>query len=360
MTTSTRRRFLRSLAALGAGLTVTSTRRATAAPTKSTQTEPEGYFTIGRRKDHWWLITPDGEPFFSMGLNHIDPATLRYPENVDLWRERYRGSTIRWIKESVAPNLKAWGFNTVGWVQEVTVRKWRHSRAFTVDEYRAGEAHGPLRFPERRLEGVVRLRGPLPLRGIGRGAEPDRLLLQRLPDVDALPTGQCLAGTNLRPRSIEDRGGPPGTDRARNELLTNHARRHPAVRPHHLLLGDRYDAAKPFVDVLSFQDFRNPVTHLKEWHEKTGKLVLLADAARIKWQTRPGEFTPNDGQWYAETLAKLFENPGCVGFHLCGAYQRNKARRYGLLDEREQPDEENVARIRAANNAVARLLDEDD
>ncbi|WP_436299110.1 sulfatase-like hydrolase/transferase [Stieleria mannarensis] len=30
-----------------------------------------------------------------------------------------------------------WGFNTVGWVQEVTVRKWRHSRAFTIDEYRA-------------------------------------------------------------------------------------------------------------------------------------------------------------------------------------------------------------------------------
>lgn len=60
-----------------------------------------------------------------------------YAENVSIWRQKYGGSTIRWIKESVAPNLEAWGFNTVGWVQEVTVRKWRHSRAFTADKYRA-------------------------------------------------------------------------------------------------------------------------------------------------------------------------------------------------------------------------------
>ena len=60
---------------------------------KTTQPEPDGFFTPGKRKDHWWLITPDGKPFFSMGLNHIDPASLRYPENLDLWREKYGGST---------------------------------------------------------------------------------------------------------------------------------------------------------------------------------------------------------------------------------------------------------------------------
>ena len=99
--------------------------------TTSRSPAPSGFFTLGKRKDHWWLISPAGKPFFTMGLNHIDPASLRYPENLDIWREKYGGSTLRWIKESVAPNLKAWGFNTVGWVQEVTVKKWRHSRAFT-------------------------------------------------------------------------------------------------------------------------------------------------------------------------------------------------------------------------------------
>ncbi len=118
-------------------------------------------------------------------------------------------------------------------------------------------------------------------------------------------------------------------------------------------------AAKPYVDVLSFQDFRDPVRHLDEWHRKTGKPVLLADAARIKWQTLPGEITRNNGAWYAETLAELFKNPGCIGFHLCGAYQRNRARRYGLLDEMEKPDAENVNLMKAANEKISRWMGEE-
>ncbi len=47
-----------------------------------------------------------------------------------------------------------------------------------------------------------------------------------------------------------------------------------------------------------------------------------------------------------------------IGFHLCGAYQRNRARRYGLLDEQEKPDEENVALMKAANEQIARWMDE--
>lgn len=66
---------------------------------------------------------------------------------------------------------------------------------------------------------------------------------------------------------------------------------------------------------------------------------------------------PNDGAWYAETLAELLKNPGCVGFHLCGAYQRNKARRYGLLDEREAPDTEQVELMKAANQKVSQWME---
>ena len=130
MNKGNRRQFLRSSFAMGAGLALTPlSRLAAAEAAKTTQLEPDGFFTLGKRKDHWWLITPDGKPFFTMGVNHIDPATLRYPENIHIWREKYGGSTVRWIKESVAPNLKKWGFNSVGWVQEVSVRQWQHSRA---------------------------------------------------------------------------------------------------------------------------------------------------------------------------------------------------------------------------------------
>lgn len=73
----------------------------------------------------------------------------------------------------------------------------------------------------------------------------------------------------------------------------------------------------------------------------------------LRHPARPGGFVPNDGEWYADVLAELFDNPGCIGFHLCGAYQRNKARRRGLLDELERPDQENVELIRAANAKVS-------
>ena len=56
--------------------------------------------------------------------------------------------------------------------------------------------------------------------------------------------------------------------------------------------GDRYEAnaplpmevveaAKPYVDVLAFQDFSGKVCeHMEEWHTKTGMPVLWADGAR--------------------------------------------------------------------------------
>jgi len=380
-----RRHFLQGGLAFGAGLAAKLTPdSALATQTKTTQIKPEGFFTLGQRENHWWLITPEGRPFFSMGLNHIDPASLRYPENLDIWREEYGGSTIRWIEESVAPNLESWGFNTVGWVQEVTVRQWRHSRAFTVDEYRALDMPYCHLLPFTESHQWEQHTVHYDFRGddwkewvdyVARShcaelADEKNLIGYFYSDcptwIHNRPHNQWR-GPIFDPERLETQAGR----KELSELATSYYKTiHDAIRrydKHHLILGDRYeanapiameviDAAKPFVDVLSFQDFRDPVTNLDEWHKKTGKPVLLADAARIKWQTQPGEFTPNDGHWYAETLAALHLNPGCIGFHLCGAYQRNKGRRYGLLDEMEKPDTENVNLMKAANERVTHKM----
>ena len=100
------------------------------------------------------------------------------------------------------------------------------------------------------------------------------------------------------------------------------------------------------------EDFRSPVEHLEMWHKKTGKPVLLADGAGVDWKSKEF-YRPNNGEWYAKTLAGLHMNPGCVGVHLCGAYQRNKSRRRGLLDELENPDEKQVSIIRSANEKIS-------
>ena len=383
-----RRDFIKDGMTLFAGLSLGSAKlmsEVTATKGDTTQSQPDGYFTLGRENGQWWLITPEGKPFFSMGLNHIDPASLRYPENIDIWREKYGGSTLRWIRESLVPNLKSWGFNTVGWVQEVTVREWRHSRAFTVDEYRALQMPYCHLLPFTESHQWEKHTVHYDFRSEDWKEWCDYVARDQCAELSDDPNligyfySDCPTWIHHRLRN-QWRGPIFDPDRLKSEAgrkeLTELAHSyykttHDAIRrydKHHLILGDRYEAnapiameviqaALPFVDVLSFQDFRDPVNHLKEWHEKTGKPVLLADAAKMKWQTLPGEFTRNEGAWYAETLAELFKNPGCIGFHLCGAYQRNKARRYGLLDEREIPDSEHVEVMKAANRRITKLLD---
>ena len=384
MKNTPRRTFLKRMSAIGTGLILTSASlTAHSQSVETTQQNPDGFFTLGRRKDHWWLISPDGKLFFSMGLNHIDPATLRYPENIHIWREKYGGSTIRWIKQSVVPNLNEWGFNTVGWVQEVTVRKWQHSRAFTIDEYRSLEMPYCHLLPFMESHQWEKHTVHYDFRSEDWKEWCDYVARSHCAE---LADEKNLIGyfysdcpTWIHSRADNQWRGPIfdpeqlKTDSGRNELTelarSYYQTTHDAIRrydKHHLILGDRYEAnapiamevinaALPFVDVLSFQDFRDPVNHLSEWYEKTGKPVLLADAARV--EPRSEEFfQPNSGAWYAETLAGLFRNTGCIGFHLCGAYQRNKARRRGLLDEMEVPDTENVNLIKAANQKISESM----
>ncbi|MEM7557844.1 MAG: agarase [Planctomycetota bacterium] len=381
------RRQLVSYSLIGTGILTMPFPTASRADT--TQASADGYFTLGERNGHWWLLTPEGKPFFTMGLNHIDPASLRYPENIEIWREKYGGSTIRWIEESVAPNLNEWGFNTVGWVQEVTVRRdglgaWQHSRAFTIDEYRAldmpychllpfTESHQWEKFVmhyDFRSDDWKEWCDYVARSHCAALSEERNLIGYFYSDCPTWihqRTANEWRGPIFDPEALKTEAGRKELrDLARSYYKTTHD----AIRrydKHHLILGDRYEAnapiatevveaALPFVDVLSFQDFRDPVKHLAEWHKKTGKPVLLADAAGVDWRSQEF-FKPNNGTWYAETLAALHKNPGCIGFHLCGAYQRNKARRRGLLDEMENPDGEHIDLIKRGNLEISEKME---
>ena len=81
------------------------------------------YFTVQEFDGRHLFATPGGEPFFAISFNHIDSSAMRYPENIHLWQDRYGASEERWIKGRVAPDLKAWGFNSIGWNQEVVLRR---------------------------------------------------------------------------------------------------------------------------------------------------------------------------------------------------------------------------------------------
>ncbi|MEM9721584.1 MAG: agarase [Bacteroidota bacterium] len=345
---------------------------------KTTQENTKGFFTLGEVDGHVFFITPQGEPFFSLGINHIDPASSRYPENLHMWEEKYNGSTIEWLKKSVKPNLEKWGFNTMGWEQEVTVKKWQHSRSFTVDELKA------LDMPYCRMLPFIEAHQwekhtvhydffsedwiawcEYVARAYCAEVKDDPNLIgyffSDCPTwIHDRPENQWR-GPMFDPEELESQQGRAKLSKMAKQYYKTI---HDAIRkydPNHLILGDRYEAnapiamevieaAMPYVDVLSFQDFKDPATHLAEWYKKTGKPVLLADGSGIAM----GEdnFKRAEGNWYKKQVEALFENKGCVGFHLCGAYQRNKARRKGLLDEQEHPDVENIALIQQTNEQI--------
>ena len=364
---------------------------ATTRAVATTQTAADGFFTLGRRGNRWILLTPDRQPFFSTGLNHIDSSSLRYPENLARWEQHYDNDTLKWIRESVAPNLRSWGFNSVGWVQEISVRQHAHTRAFTLEEYRA------LEMPFCHL---------LPFIETHQWNQSDRnpdLFSPAFEDwCDYVARAHCgrlrnesqLIGyfysdcpTWVHTQSSTHWRGPMfdperlQSDVGRQELSAM-ARRyyqvtHDAIRrydPHHLILGDRYEAnarlpleiinaAIPFVDVLSFQDFKNPVERLQYWHNATGMPVLMADGtanrAKVTDESgtyREGSYALTDGNWYAETVAGLLLNPGAIGAHLCGAYIRNRHRGRGLVDEQEIPDEIAIHHLKTAHESVNQWL----
>ncbi|MCU0785700.1 MAG: agarase [Verrucomicrobia bacterium] len=346
------------------------------------------FFSVGPRNGRWWFVTPEDKPFFSIALNHIDPAPLRYTANGDLWARKYGNSMERWLKEAVAPDLQAWGFNSVGWTQEVVTRgltNHRHSRAFTFEEYQwlglpychqlpFADFHQwevETRHPDFHSAEFAEWCDYVAREHCARMAGDPKLIGYFYID--------CPTWIHTRPHN--EWKGPLfdpeklKTDAGRRELTALATKwyqvTHDAIRrydKHHLILGDRYEAslpvaeevvraALPYVDVLSFQHFKQPdevAANLRKWHDLTGKPVLLADQAVSIRQ--PDGVQRHDGAGYAATLEALRGIPGCVGYHLCGAYLRNTARNRALRAADEAPDTTALAAITAANREAAEWM----
>jgi hypothetical protein len=344
-----------------------------------------GFFRVGRRHGRWFLITPEGRPFFSLALNHIDASPLKGGETGDRWRTVYGGSMQRWLRERVAVDLVEWGFNSVGWVQEWVTSELRHSRSFTVEEYqwlglpychRLGFAEfhqwdGWSRHPDLHGKDFEDWCDHVARHDCHDMADDPRLIGYFYVD--------CPTWTHVRPASTWK--GPlfdPGrlaSEAGRRELRALAGRyyrvTHDAVRRYdtnHLILGDRYEAAAPladevveaalpYVDVLSFQDFKPPAqvgADLARFHQRFGKPVLLADGCVSR--TLPDGSKAHVPEGYRQLLETVRSIDGCVGLHLCGAYLKNRHRRRGLRNEDESPDVEAIAAIRQANRDATRWM----
>lgn len=75
-----------------------------------------GAFRTAQVDGRWWLVTPDGHPFFSNGVNHVTPEGTRdrngHAAYLDAITAKY-GSTDAWADAQVQ-RFGTWGINTLG------------------------------------------------------------------------------------------------------------------------------------------------------------------------------------------------------------------------------------------------------
>ena len=396
MRTLSRRNFLTQVGGVTAAAFVSHvlhSSQSTAAG-QTTQINTKGFFTIAKSNGRWWLISPEGEQFFSIGLNHLDSATLRYRENSHIWRDKYGNSMAKWL-EQVREDLRNWGFNTVGWVQEVVTRdvlNHRHSRNFTFEEYQwldmpychmlpfvdFHQWEVETKNPDFYSKGFEQWCDYVARAHCGRLADDPKLIGYFYCDC---PTWVHIRKDNTWKGPLFD------PDKLKSQVgrkeLTQLAGRyykvtHDAIRRYdknHLIFGDRYEAkaalpeevvraAIPYVDILSFQCFgRAEVVNEKlgYWGKLTDRPVLLADSSVSAKAHNPGD--PNehrhpDPDAYGEVMRVLRDMPQCVGYHLCGAYLANRVRGRGLRGEQDKIDVEAIDGFTRVNRETTRWMRE--
>lgn len=375
---ATRRSFLQSAAlataslAFGTKLSATSSSRST------------GFFRLENRHGRWWFITPQGKPFWSVGLNHVDSATLRYIENEDLWHDKYGNDMERWLDE-VGRDMEDWGFNTLGWNQELVVNNEynnNHSRSFTYEEYQwlglpychmlpfieSHQWETATRLPDIRSKSFADWCDYVARDQCSRMRGDPNLIGYWFTDCPTWVHHRDNGAWKGALFDADDLKTPAGR-RELFDLVTTYNRvTTEAIRrydPNHLVFGDRYEAnaalpdevlraAAPFVDVLGFQcfgDAEHVGRKLGTFAELTKMPILLADSAVWDEHTPKGWPPQQDRHhWvdgYREVTRTLQAIPECVGFHLCGAYLRNRVRRFGLRDEQDEldPSTEGIARV---------------
>ena len=81
--------------------------------------EATGWFRT-EKDDRWWLVTPEGNAFLTLGINHFHPHFWNQDYNREAWRKQLGVASMS-LPQS-GPALRAWfletcreyGFNTVG------------------------------------------------------------------------------------------------------------------------------------------------------------------------------------------------------------------------------------------------------
>ena len=337
-----------------------------------------GFFSTRKIDGRWWLVTPEGNGFISIGMNHFDLSVLKYPDNIHIWRKRYGGSEDRYIQEGIAQPLLEWGFNTIGWTEESVSGEWMDPDSIV--------RHSP-EWSHRQL----RLTGMPYCHSLHFVDIEDFNMNPHYPDVygydfrlwadyvarkscvdmaeDPYLVGYCLSP---RPAFLKQNHGSwadgldlaTGADLAalRKKVTTYYKVVTESIRRYdqnHLILGNRFgpppttadwfiEAACGHVDAILanwwMSDLSSARGTLDRWHELSGKPILVSDTAFLgPTELRPDgggrNFLPSQrqrGEAYRRFAGELLAVPYIVGWHWC-AYIENRARKSGIRSYLDEP-----------------------
>lgn len=355
-----------------------------------------GFFRVEKIGARWWFVDPDGHAFFSLGLNHIEEADLKYPGNVEVWESKYGSSRDRWMT-SATSDLRRLGFNTLGWTQQWIagdyVRDvWNepvdllHSSGWTPYELRAAGMPYVQVLPFAQFQGWN-----------AHPVYPDVFSREFADFCDFIARAICMPAKddpNLIGYFFQDvpcwgRHRKSGTffagvdDSSYRQVLDVASKYYEVaaaairrVDVNHLIFGDRFNgnlgiepaalaAAGGVADALAVQWFPTisdggtdaMCQALTEVYASTGKPILNPDAgnntATATHQARP-DALPNQaarGAQYAETLKAIAAQPWCIGWHWCG-YIDNPVRGAGIKSPVDEDYEDLTTQILRANSQI--------
>lgn len=121
----------------------------------------QSFIRIDRRDGIWWLVNAQGEPFFSVGVNHVQTNCWLAPYNRDVTLKKYGPDFIddhervnfqskavaRWFA-NVLRMLDAWEFNTFGMHTPLPFRLFKDRLPYVASTSTAGLAYYQFRFGE--------------------------------------------------------------------------------------------------------------------------------------------------------------------------------------------------------------------
>jgi len=314
-----------------------------------------GFFHTQQIDGRWWLVTPEGNVFFSKGVDHVNYAPESdsappAPSDIAAWAKMATGQLHRWNFNTAA----AWSteelYSTgiaytpiVNIAAAVARDVWL--KGLVVDYFSpkfrdaADRAAARVCAPHARDPWLLGYFTDNELRwgSDWRGKES---LLEAYLKMPASSPGHARAVALLKERG---RAAAALTDEDKNAFLEVVAAEYARVSsdairrhdPNHLILGCRFagyagDAVMrgvgPYFDVISFHSYspNAPIDRLKLIHKITGKPTMVTEFSfkamdsglpNTKGAAKPVATQEDRAKGFAGYVEALAALPSCVGFH---------------------------------------------